>query len=168
MHRARVNDKCPPKPRRAFVRLFVPTVKSGGRFLDKKTRAAPKRRPGRGRRFRTLGLRFWRPSLCQLSYSPKLLCDYTLFAVQCQEIISLRDFFLWRQKETPQTPKRKTLLVRLCAGDCVSLGGSTYIRCNPLVYTRLGCCLFRATARCAGALTWSVIREVRQLHPNLA
>ena len=25
---------------------------------------------GRGRRFRTLGLRFWRPSLCRLSYSP--------------------------------------------------------------------------------------------------
>ena len=25
---------------------------------------------GRGRRLRTLGLRFWRPSLYQLSYSP--------------------------------------------------------------------------------------------------
>ena len=160
MHRARVNDKCPPKPRRAFVRLFVPTVKSGGRFLDKTTRAAPKRRPGRGRRFRTLGLRFWRPSLCQLSYSPKLLCDYTLFTVQCQEIISLRDFFLSCQKETPQTPKRKTLWVRLCAGDCVLLGGSTYIRWYPVDFTRLGCCLFRATALCAGALTGLSVRGV--------
>ena len=41
MHRAHVNDKCPPKPRRAFVRLFVPTVKSGGRFLDKKLGRRP-------------------------------------------------------------------------------------------------------------------------------
>ena len=28
---------------------------------------------GRGRRLRTLGLRFWRPPLYQLSYSPILL-----------------------------------------------------------------------------------------------
>ncbi len=29
---------------------------------------------GRGRRLRTLGLRFWRPPLYQLSYSPVFLC----------------------------------------------------------------------------------------------
>ena len=33
---------------------------------------------GRGRRFRTLGLRFWRPSLYQLSYSPIFLSRRSL------------------------------------------------------------------------------------------
>ena len=63
--------------------------------------------------------------------------------------------FLWSwPKKVPQTPKGKPLWVRLCAGDWVYLGGSTYRRWYPLDFARLGCGLFRATALCAGALTW--------------
>ena len=63
--------------------------------------------------------------------------------------------FLWSwPKKASQTPKGKPLWVRMCAGEWFYLGGSTYRRWYPLVFTRLGCGLFRATALCAGALTW--------------
>ena len=71
-------------------------------------------------------------------------------------------------KESVPDPERKAAWVRWFAGEWVLLGGSTYIGWYPVDFTRLGCCLFRATALCAGALTGLFVRGVRQWHPNLA
>ena len=59
---------------------------SGGHLISNaKPRDGYPSRGGRGRRFRTLGLRFWRPSLCQLSYSPiQALGYYMTYPAPCQ------------------------------------------------------------------------------------
>ena len=61
---------------------------------------------GRGRRDRTLGLRFWRPSLCQLSYRP-IICtfsNYLLLYVYVSDCsYNLSSFLVSFHPENPYT-----------------------------------------------------------------
>ena len=49
---------------------------------------------GRGRRTRTLGTRFWRPLLYQLSYTPKRITTINIISA-IQRIVNTQNIFLY-------------------------------------------------------------------------
>src|SRR5690554_7053382 len=63
---------------------------------------------GRGSRNRTYNLRFWRPTLCQLSYTPK----------PCSDVLAVSIAFY---NESGRAPRRSSALL-----DCVLLGNAGY------------------------------------------
>ncbi len=90
---ASASQRCPPDTRTPRHAPRASKIKSFTQTKKKKSRKTTLFLFGRGRRIRTLGTRFWRPLLYQLSYTPILvvlqstIILYTLFML-CQCFLS--------------------------------------------------------------------------------